>query len=456
MSSGFSVVKITQTSVRFKIELTGAFNASNYIRAGVCNFYFKNGISASYFVENKAFNRIAWATTAYNDLTVVYLTVTGLQAGTEYRFYGFAQSYSTQYWCLGEEGGYIDVTTKDAPASAGIPEDLICRKRWQSTDAEDDECNFVFEMTLPEDTYQVQIDMAYDSDFQDMLGYRSIYTEEHMTRVSGYTYSYSFNGVPCAATYYVRARCSKQGAPWGAYCSPEKISAPPSNAIFAETLSLTYFTYYDGALRLALKSGAQNYSFTRAVFTIYSGGVPVNLTHTLTGQTLTSYGKASYQLYKSAFTVGKLNGAACEKPKAGSYLGIIRVFYDAGTASLQAVNTDGEEICFMGLIDVEDSAERPDYFDWDSEKVSGGEYNLTADEWIRLTGNINDVLTYKDLDTTEFTVPVKDVTPVSAAIFNEVISALAALGVSAAPAATGEVVYAKLFDTIKNGINSIE
>lgn len=43
------------------------------------------------------------------------------------------------------------------------------------------------------------------------------------------------------------------------------------------------------------------------------------------------------------------------------------------------------------------AAQRPDYFEWDNPKVSGGDFNITASEWGRLLDNINAVREYKGL-----------------------------------------------------------
>ena len=43
------------------------------------------------------------------------------------------------------------------------------------------------------------------------------------------------------------------------------------------------------------------------------------------------------------------------------------------------------------------SEERPDYFEWDAEKVKGKPFNVTANEWRRLLDNINEICVYKGL-----------------------------------------------------------
>lgn len=41
------------------------------------------------------------------------------------------------------------------------------------------------------------------------------------------------------------------------------------------------------------------------------------------------------------------------------------------------------------------SGNRPDYFEWDTAKVKGRAFNITASEWCRLLNNINEVREYK-------------------------------------------------------------
>lgn len=49
------------------------------------------------------------------------------------------------------------------------------------------------------------------------------------------------------------------------------------------------------------------------------------------------------------------------------------------------------------------TTQKPDLFEWDSPKVSGEAFNLTAGEWNRLTAKINEWCEYKGRDTHQFT-----------------------------------------------------
>lgn len=67
--------------------------------------------------------------------------------------------------------------------------------------------------------------------------------------------------------------------------------------------------------------------------------------------------------------------------------------------------------------------ERPENFEWTYEKVSGGSFNLTADEWNALTARINEFRLYKKLPEYEFSVAEKN-KPFTAQMYNQVREAI--------------------------------
>lgn len=67
--------------------------------------------------------------------------------------------------------------------------------------------------------------------------------------------------------------------------------------------------------------------------------------------------------------------------------------------------------------------ERPEDFEWTYEKVSGGSFNLTADEWNALTARINEFRLYKKLPEYEFSVAEKN-KPFTAQMYNQVREAI--------------------------------
>ena len=63
-------------------------------------------------------------------------------------------------------------------------------------------------------------------------------------------------------------------------------------------------------------------------------------------------------------------------------------YYVDGSLSTEWVYLDG-------VVTESQSSTRPDYFEWGAPKISGGTFNITADEWCGLLNNINNVRVYK-------------------------------------------------------------
>lgn len=103
---------------------------------------------------------------------------------------------------------------------------------------------------------------------------------------------------------------------------------------------------------------------------------------------------------------------------------------------------------------------RPPFFSWDTPKVKGQPINVTANEWKKLTNNINEMLKFKGKTQKTFTTVTAGVTPITKAIFDEARSAItytSGLGSSIyiPYAYSGSSVTAEHFNKLVESLNSV-
>lgn len=464
MASNITVSGITNTSVTFIITLSSSFNSDNYMEVGVCNFGFDNGIPDKWFVVNPAFNRKKWHTTAYNNSTVVYLTVTELTPATSYTFYGYARAKNGYYYCIPEAWHDISVTTTNAASATGVPTDLMCTRLCQQEG--DTGIALQFQFTVPVNADQFRIQMSRSENFESIIAQRYGAISD-IECVGGYTYIVPFDGIETNSTFYVRARCGTTTngvTAWGDYCGAERISTPPSRAIIDDADNYRFAYYATGAfsinvplIRLYLRAAAlRNYQFDIAVFYIIKDGMPINISYKSIGDTVSGVTeKTALSLEYQQFE-GLTSGIIADDLTAGEYTGIIRVYNEVGGKYLQPVDENGNEIAIMAGLNIESLEVRPAYFEWDRAKASGKEFNLTAEEWRSLTDNINQLLIYKGGNIKSFSQPVKNTTLVTADIFNEIISAVNEFGKSLNAVTAGNKIFAYILNDIRDELNSIE
>lgn len=106
----------------------------------------------------------------------------------------------------------------------------------------------------------------------------------------------------------------------------------------------------------------------------------------------------------------------------------------------------------------EETAVRPDSFEWTYPKTSGGTFNLTATEWNDLCANINEVREYKGLSTKSFTRARKG-DEFTASMFNQCLNAIAnmnsSLKVSCWEVSSGDVVEAASLNALVSYLNGV-
>lgn len=102
-------------------------------------------------------------------------------------------------------------------------------------------------------------------------------------------------------------------------------------------------------------------------------------------------------------------------------------------------------------------ATRPPDFSWDTSKISGSNFNLTASEWTRLQNRINDFRTYKGLDYYSFT-NVYSGDLVEAYLYRQAVSSISDMSPPTSPPPnryTGDVIFANDIDRLRVSLDSI-
>lgn len=118
------------------------------------------------------------------------------------------------------------------------------------------------------------------------------------------------------------------------------------------------------------------------------------------------------------------NGARSVTTRYGSSGAIDLTFLDSNTTySIRLVSADYDNTSAYSSYKSITTPSRPDYFSWDTQKVQGQSFKLTAAEWNSLTRNINMIRTYKNYSTYSFTTVYAGDT-VTAAIYNEARKAI--------------------------------
>ena len=118
------------------------------------------------------------------------------------------------------------------------------------------------------------------------------------------------------------------------------------------------------------------------------------------------------------------NGARSVTTRYSSSGAIDLTFLDSNkTYSIRLVSADYDNTSAYSSYKSITTPSRPDYFSWDTQKVQGQSFKLTAAEWNSLTRNINMIRTYKNYSTYSFTTVYAGDT-VTAAIYNEARKAI--------------------------------
>lgn len=462
MASSISVTSVTATTASFRWTLSSAFNADNYISVGVTNTPFENGVSR--IDSNDGSAVVVYGLTDYNDKTTVSGTVIRLTPNTTYTFYGYARARNGLYYCIPTAGSPVVFTTKSGQTTSHIPEDLLCITIKQAY-SEDTDCSMTFSVVLPEDAVSFNAQTSVYSDFSE-IHYDLSKSVSELTRVSAQVYNFTVTA-PLASTVYLRARVNAPNSSGTVityeWCDYLTVPTPTSNEIF-EYGSFGYgiYTFIDGKTGLFLGLtknvlGYAAYDFTDATFTMYKDDAAVAITHIKKNDTLIeTTEKYSASIKKSEFCSSSRTGVFIDNPVPGTYKGVIRVFRRANGKVLQPVTSAATDADFEKEITVEQQSVRPDRFEWNTAKVSGGQYNLTAQEWNSLITNINEVKEYKKQNTVSMTSAQAGVTTVSADIFNEVITAINSLGYDIKEVAQNEKLLAKLLNDLRDKINAIE
>lgn len=136
-------------------------------------------------------------------------------------------------------------------------------------------------------------------------------------------------------------------------------------------------------------------------------------------------------------------------------------YYVDGSLSTKWVYLDG-------ITTEAQSSTRPDYFEWDTPKISGGTFNITADEWCNLLNNINSVRVYKgysEISSTSdssaiarFYYPSKG-DRILASMYNQCIYAFDNMGLlnySSYRVLSGDVITADCINFLRDIINDVE
>lgn len=136
-------------------------------------------------------------------------------------------------------------------------------------------------------------------------------------------------------------------------------------------------------------------------------------------------------------------------------------YYVNGSLSTEWVYLDG-------VVTESQSSTRPDYFEWGAPKISGGTFNITADEWCGLLNNINNVRVYKgysEISSTSdssaiarFYYPSKG-DKMLASMYNQCIYAFEDMGLldySSYRVLKGNPITADAINFLRDTINSVE
>lgn len=101
---------------------------------------------------------------------------------------------------------------------------------------------------------------------------------------------------------------------------------------------------------------------------------------------------------------------------------------------------------------------RPNLFEWDSPKVAGELFNLTADEWNRLIDEVNNVREYKNLSQVDLTVATRGI-PFTADMYNQVGKAIQEMvgeSSSIPMVKKGTSIEASMLNILVSELNSIQ
>lgn len=138
----------------------------------------------------------------------------------------------------------------------------------------------------------------------------------------------------------------------------------------------------------------------------------------------------------------------------------VSIYYETGTTDevTEYVTTEGQS----------GSEERPDYFYWDTSKVSGKTINITASEWCRLLNNINEVRVYKGYSKisstsdssaiARFYYPSKG-EQILASMYNQCIYAFDNMGLlnySDYRVSSGDIITADCINFLRDTINNVD
>lgn len=100
---------------------------------------------------------------------------------------------------------------------------------------------------------------------------------------------------------------------------------------------------------------------------------------------------------------------------------------------------------------------RPAFFDWNTSKVSGNAFNLTANEWNALLYNINAVRTYYNISPYDFSYADSGY-PFTADMYNQAVYAIQEIygyGGYLSTVSKGDIIYASYLNTLASELNAI-
>lgn len=152
------------------------------------------------------------------------------------------------------------------------------------------------------------------------------------------------------------------------------------------------------------------------------------------------------------------NGARSVTTRYSSSGAIDLTFLDSDTTyNIRLISADYDNTSEYSSYKSITTPKRPDYFSWDTQKVQGQNFKLTAAEWNSLTRNINMIRTYKNYDTYSFTtVSTGDI--ITAAIYNEArkaIQDISGYGTYIPTVAAGDEITAYCLNQIVSELNAI-
>ncbi|MNO37867.1 Chitinase A1 precursor [compost metagenome] len=123
---------------------------------------------------------------------------------------------------------------------------------------------------------------------------------------------------------------------------------------------------------------------------------------------------------------------------------------------VKAYDGDGAQSS-MSSYSVTTKKNRPANFEWDNGKYSGYAFNISASEWNRLCGRINEFRSYKGLSDSIFTTVSKGV-DFKAAYYNELVNAIKGMSPPTSVPnnrVAGDFIYANDINRLKESLNSI-